>query len=107
MNSPIDLRDILIHEKMHLFTRKYKKETDKLLARYGFQRVPGNSDMHRANPDTNTHIYFHPTQGKIYTSQFYNVHPNHINHISSELTREHPYEWLAYVITDDRTNFYL
>lgn len=96
----------LIHEKMHIFTRYYKKETENILYQYGFTNIRnfrGDSakviNMHRYNPDTNINTYFNSSMGKLFTSDFYNPKPYYTNHISSSLHEEHPYEWLAYQIT--------
>lgn len=97
--------ELLIHEKMHLFTRAYKKETHDVLSQYGFSELPvnesaGSPSLHRANPDisdTADRQYFHPLKGKI-SSRFYNTRPAHINHINTSLRNEHPYEWLAYLV---------
>jgi len=98
---------LLIHEKMHIFTRFYKKETQEILHHHGFTLISNSpfneTNMHRSNPDTNRDIYFNPSMGKIFISNFYNTTPHHLHDISSPLSDEHPYEWIAYKVSTNHS----
>lgn len=95
--------NVLLHEKIHLFTRVYPNETQKILMEYGFTPVPEdpvNIATRRANPDTDNRAYFSSMHGRVLTGSYSGMDPSHVNDIPNPEGADHPYEWLAYTGSD-------
>lgn len=100
--------NILIHEKIHVYQKKYPEKTNKLYKLYNYEKVDkiynGNR---RANPDLNDYDY--KFNGKMIYSEY-----NHeasslsdiklVNSNKDSYQNEHPDEYFAYSITDKIIN---
>tara|TARA_B110000259_G_scaffold11321_1_gene12358 strand:- start:4906 stop:5703 length:798 start_codon:yes stop_codon:yes gene_type:complete len=94
----------LIHEKIHLYQKKYPYKTDKLYKLYNYEKIERlNTSNRRANPDLNNYDYKH--NGKILYSE-YNDNADNLSDIKmnnleeNAFKNEHPDEYFAYLITD-------
>lgn len=98
----------LLHEKIHIYQRKYPFETHRLLCDiWGFVPVgiSYSQDQLRANPDTNQLIYTY--QGKplqaTYKNEATEIGDVLYNHSKFEIPadqRDHPFEVMACVLSD-------
>lgn len=103
-----ELRELLIHEKVHIFQKKYPTKTKEMLVKMGFKihNIRDTKSNIRANPDINQIIYIDSTH-KIYKAEYtknaksitdvkYTFHhPKHLQ------ISEHPFEKMALEITDN------
>ena len=100
--------NILIHEKIHVYQKKYPKKTNKLYKLYNYEKLNKiTNGKRRANPDLNDFDYKH--NGKIIYSEYTDeasslsdiklVNSNRDSH-----QNEHPDEYFAYFITDKILN---
>jgi hypothetical protein len=88
---------ILLHEKIHIYQRKYKKDMKRYLKSNGFVLVKNHKKM-RANPDTDGKTY---RKGKtIYQCLYRSSNPSKIDDVDTEAELEHPYEEFAYQIEE-------
>lgn len=103
--------EVLIHEKIHIYQKKFPDKTDKLYKIYNYEKIDKiKSDRRRANPDLNNFdykknnniIYCEYTENaksltdiKLISSDNINSNPNH---------NEHPDEYFAYLITNKILN---
>jgi hypothetical protein len=89
----------LLHENVHVWQRFNPCEANvEIERRYPDMRITGHvvpSDMHRANPDTNTILY--GDARPVYTKD-----PTRLTDIVD--ARDHPYELMAYDIADQSNN---
>lgn len=109
-----DLIRTLIHEKIHIYQRKYRLEkstitgeaepvylTDYMVEQLGYKKVKKRTDMTcdvRANPDVDEWIYSDPkTSGNMYLC-YRSGKPTGITDVVGESINEHPYETIAYEI---------
>jgi len=93
----------LIHEKIHLYQRKYKNTfQEKLLNNnykiYGLRKDYPNS---RANPDLDEYIYIHPLN-YVMVATYTSMYPKNIHDIQIDTPphKEHPNEEIAYTIAN-------
>jgi hypothetical protein len=96
-----DLTRLLIHEKVHIYQRKYKKDVANFLDNHGFVYVydKGYNARIRANPDTDGKVYFCKKTNKKYESVYNSDYPKSIEDIKNKnVVKEHPYEMMAYEI---------
>lgn len=91
----------LIHEKIHLYQRKHKKDfQEKLLNNnykiYGLRKDYPNS---RANPDLDEFVYIHPLNYKM-VATYHSMYPKNIQDIHHDMPpqKEHPNEEIAYAV---------
>lgn len=104
----------LIHEKIHIYQRKYRNEkakidgvetevylTDYMVDNLGYKKVKKRKDMTcdiRANPDLDEWIYSDPkTGGNMYLC-YRSGKPVGITDVIGDSINEHPYEMIAYEI---------
>lgn len=91
----------LLHEKVHLFQRKYPIETNKLITHYmGFNiYLPRykRQDSLRSNPDINQIIYTYPKSDNMLLPK-YKTNPEAL--IDIEDMNDHPFEIMAYSIQE-------
>lgn len=94
----------LIHEKIHVYQKKYPEKTDKLYKLYNYEKLERfNNGKRRANPDLNHFDYKH--NGIIVYSE-YNNHASNLSDIKlinsnkKSNENEHPDEYFAYLITE-------
>jgi hypothetical protein len=99
-NPMMLLVSTLIHEKVHIYQKKYPEEYRKYLKDNNFIAVQNNNDNIRANPDT----FYDPTiyikNNKIYKME-YKTSPNSIGDtIQRNQYYEHPLETMAIEISN-------
>lgn len=109
-----ELIGTLIHEKIHVYQRKYSKEdatiegdtspvklTDYLVSKMGFVKVKRRSEVScdiRANPDLDDWVYKDPKTGKDMYLCYKSGNPTGIDDVIGDSREEHPYEYIAYEI---------
>ena len=106
---PQQLAETLIHEKIHVFQRKYPCECHLLYTVYWRMSIKGlrsrhpNYDKMRANPDIDDILYNdNATNTTIFNTFADDSKPSLGTTIGDE--RDHPHEIMAYVITHIVTN---
>lgn len=99
--SEKELCKLLLHEKVHVYQKKYESEMDAYFERKGFKIVGGKNKEtmeNPANPDTDSKIYNHlETNVKYYAK--YNKNPQGAHDIvfsKNHSKYEHPLEKIAY-----------
>jgi hypothetical protein len=109
-----ELTETLVHEKVHLYQRKYKNEktyleaeksdvflTDYMVSKMGFTRVKRRADSacdFRANPDLDEWIYRDPKTQRDMILCYKSSQPTGIQDIIGNAKDEHPFEFIAYEI---------
>lgn len=108
-NDIIDLSNILIHEKIHIYQRYNKEKFDNIIKNMGYIVSHTNKNkLKRSNPDTNDIIYFDSNTNKEMMCLYRNDKPNSINDvIITDYTMEHPYEQIAYNIADKYSRMHI
>jgi hypothetical protein len=93
------LAQILVHEKVHLWERKYPEEMQGWMERHQFVRShPESHDpLARSNPDTDGWIY-RDAQNNVRVVQFRSLQPRDLFDVNYIRELEHPYEVLAYTV---------
>jgi hypothetical protein len=87
---------LLIHEKVHIYQRKYKADIKVYLQSHNFTPLYRRKNS-RANPDLNSIIYYNTKTDRKYESNYRSSRPRSVSDIKN--TRyEHPYEEMAYSI---------
>jgi len=110
-----DLVETLIHEKIHIYQRRYlqekvylsyeKKEvllTEYMVSKLGFVKVKRRSEAVcdiRANPDVDEWIYRDPKTNQEMFLCYRSSRPTGIGDTIGDVMREHPFEWIAYEIS--------
>jgi hypothetical protein len=90
---------LLLHEKVHIYQKFYKKEFEDELVENQHFTVTGNRTNDPANPDLNGKLYSHSDRGKFYAT--YPKNPklfSDITYAKNSSSFEHPFEWVAYEI---------
>lgn len=109
-----ELVETLIHEKIHLYQRKYRREktyldyektevflTDYMLTKMNYERLRKRSESTcdlRANPDVDEWIYRDPKNSREMMLCFRSSQPTGINDVIGDAKDEHPFERIAYEI---------
>lgn len=108
-NNDIDLTNVLIHEKVHIYQRYNKDVVDKIIKDLGYMYSRKNEHkLKRSNPDINDDIYINPMNNKEMYSLYRSEKPNNISDtIINNFTTEHPYEVMAYNIADEYNKNYI
>lgn len=104
-----ELACLLIHEKIHIYQRKYPNDAKKYIKLNNFTiyRKKRKTDRFRANPDLNQYIY--ERRGEIYSleykeiKEYKNGDRGSVDHVVNRygkkvVRKEHPYEEMAYFI---------
>jgi hypothetical protein len=97
--SPKQLASLLLHEKSHVWQRKYPEEMQGWLENQGFTKVHSvtNDSMYRINPDEDGWIYQNKNQNLL-GIRFRNPRPKDLYEVDYRRDIEHPYEQFAYRI---------
>jgi hypothetical protein len=93
-SSVKSLAGILLHEKIHIWQRKFPEDMKAWIAQKGFEathRVFDDS-LERSNPDTNGIIY------KDLGVKFTSLNPLDLHSVKYNSSRDHPHEQMAYEI---------
>lgn len=92
-----DLYKTLIHERIHIYQRLFPNNLIEFLNYYNFQKNSKQSDLDRSNPDTDDFLY--KQNDLLYECKIY---PNSKNIFCTKNSSkyEHPYELMAYEISD-------
>jgi len=89
---------VLIHEKVHIYQKKYKKDIGEYLKHNNFIRLYlRKNSKARANPDVDGVTYYNLNIGRKYESNYRTLKPTSIDDITNK-RYEHPYEEMAYRI---------
>lgn len=113
--SYIDLVETLIHEKIHIYQRRYLREktylsyekidvylTEYMVSKLGFTKVKKRSEAVcdiRANPDVDEWIYRSPKTNQDMFLCYRSSRPTSIGDTIGDVHNEHPFEWIAYEIS--------
>lgn len=100
MNSP-DFVATLLHEKVHVFQRKYPEAMTLWLNTQGYKRYMLRSSLPlaRANPDLDEWVYIDPSTKKEMVAVYNSAQPRSISDVKlSNYAFEHPFEFMAYQI---------
>lgn len=93
----------LIHEKIHIYERMYPEDMNIFLNDMGFTRIKRRHGVPRirANPDLDEWIYLNEKNGKEMHALYSSDTPHDITDIVlNDPAYEHPYELLAYKISE-------
>jgi hypothetical protein len=97
-----DMISTLIHEKIHLYQRKYKPLFQKALhtLNYKIHGLRTNYPRIRSNPDVDEYVYIHPSNF-LMISRYNSDTPYGIADVDNSHDIEHPNEEYAYRMTED------
>ena len=90
-----DLVTLLIHERIHIYQKLYPDDVDEFLKYYNFEKISKKNNIDRTNPDTNNFIY--TRFNEIYECK---IIDNNIACTNDNSAYEHPYEFMAYMISE-------
>jgi len=103
-----DLIDTLVHEKVHLYQKRYPEDVDRYLSEKGFvvDKKRSEADRIRANPDINQTVYKRVYGGNgnnkennddndKYRMQYVSRPVNITDTIQKDHRKEHPFEEMA------------
>lgn len=93
LTSPKNLFSTLVHEKVHLYQKKYPKDVEKYLSEKGFEKLRKREekDRIRANPDIDEWIY--KKGNSVYKYVYRSAYPKTIEDVNG--LHEHPFEEMA------------
>jgi hypothetical protein len=99
----IKLKNILLHEKIHIYQKMYPNDIQQYLSNNGFtisrKKTDSNNNI-RANPDIDEYIYKNNNNQEMMC--IYNDNPKTILDVSylpdNNIINEHPLEYMAYNI---------
>ena len=99
----IDLIDILIHEKVHIYQKMFQNDVNLFIEEYGFKKIMKRSlnDNIHANPDVDNWVYC-DKNGNIYNATYNQNNPSSFQDITyypeNMQQYEHPFEKMAIII---------
>ncbi len=108
LNNKKQLINTLIHEKIHVYQKTYPEDIEEYLKENGFTKYKLRKDYNntRSNPDMDQWIYKNKN-GEIMIAEYMNE-PKSIMDVNIKPNNsskyEHPFEFMAYNITNDITN---
>lgn len=113
--SYLDFVETLIHEKIHIYQRRYAREkvyvaalkqevflTEYMVSQMGYTKSKRRSEAAcdlRANPDLDDWIYKDPKTGAELFLCYRSAQPTGITDVIGDAKNEHPFEWIAYKIS--------
>jgi hypothetical protein len=92
-----DLDKTLVHELIHIYQKKYPNDIQAYLNFYNFSKVSSFNNFNRLNPDITNDIYQH--YDLLYQCNI--SKNNNIICTNNDSKFEHPYEYMAYMISDN------
>ena len=92
-----DLVDTLIHEKTHIYQKKFREDVKRYIDENQFEvlKTREADDNIRTNPDIDDMIYIHQPSGDVYKLTYKDRPKTISDTIEKELEKEHPYEEMA------------
>lgn len=99
-NTP-SIVSVLVHEKVHIYQRKYINDFQKRLINNGYSIIDERNKyaFARSNPDLDRFVYS-DKDGRLMISMYKNETPTSITDIIDSNAHEHPFEQIAYEIGD-------
>lgn len=98
----LDLQVVLLHEKIHVYQRLYKKEFEYSVRSHGYRKFCKRKSlcMARSNPDLDEYVYC-DKHGNILTALYARDTPTGITDViyTSPTNEEHPNEVCAYTVS--------
>jgi hypothetical protein len=91
-----NLYKTLIHERIHIYQKLFPNDIQQYLQFNNFKKYIKQDSYHLANPDTDNYIY--TLNNQIYECRIYN---NSLEYTNNNFHYEHPYEFMAYTITQE------
>ena len=93
------LAQILVHEKVHIWERKYPEEIAGWIERHNFRKSHRQADepLARSNPDIDEWVYV-DAQQRPRVTLFNSTKPRDLHDVQYSQELEHPYEVLAYTV---------
>ena len=106
--SEDELIKILIHEKIHIYQRYNEKLFKNIINNMGYTEISNINEISadtlkyiRANPDLDKKVYKNITDGNLMLCLYNSDRPNGINDVViKDYSLEHPYEKIAYEISE-------
>lgn len=106
--SEDELIKILIHEKIHIYQRYNEKLFKNIINNMGYTEISNINEISadtlkyiRANPDLDKKVYKNITDGNLMLCLYNSDRPNGINDVViKDYSMEHPYEKIAYEISE-------
>lgn len=96
----------LFHEKIHIYQKLYPNDIKNYFINNGFYISKKNTNLIRANPDTDNYIYKNKNNQEMMC--VYNNNPTSILDVSyfpnNDIKNEHPLEYMAYMIQSEFYN---
>jgi hypothetical protein len=110
-NDEDELIKILIHEKIHVYQRNNEDIFKNIIVKMGYieltdEMISNNTELikqikyKRSNPDINKKLYKKISTNKISICTYKNDTPSGINDVSGDYYEEHPYEEIAYELSE-------
>lgn len=99
--SDDELLNTIVHEKVHVYQKKYPEDIYRYLDAIGFKKIADRSSypLARSNPDSDNIIYRGP-DGTIHLGEYNSSTPSGIWDINTTAEGEHPFEMMAYKIAN-------
>jgi hypothetical protein len=98
LSRPIPDAETLLHEKIHIFERRYPEKAEKMLSDLGFTKtstlIKNYSPLVRSNPDVDMYVWLNK-QGVPMVALYNSENPRDMGDTNGE---DHPYEYLAYTL---------
>ena len=88
------LASILVHEKTHVWQRKFPEKMEQWMKTNGFERIGKADSLERANPDNDGQIYKNEN-GQQLGVRFITAQPKDMNDVAYSEQSDHPYEQFA------------
>jgi len=111
INDEDELIKVLIHEKIHIYQRNNSDLFKSIIINMGYVEVTedmiaNNSELirqikyKRSNPDINKKLYKNTATNKILICFYKSDKPSSISDVSGNYYEEHPYEKIAYELSE-------
>ena len=112
--SEDEIIKLLIHEKIHIYQRQNEALFKTIIYNMGYVEISANNEISsdklkyvRSNPDVNNKIYKNVHTGELMICLYISDKPKNINDIIIQnFSMEHPYEKIAYEISDHIYNIH-
>ncbi len=85
----------LIHERIHIYQKLFPNDINTFLNYFNFKKIKKQTELDRANPDTDDFLY--EQNGIILECK---INDNNVKCTNNDTKYEHPFEYMAYEIAD-------